>query len=77
MNTIVRPATEIMNSDNLAPQPYDVRAAAVGDIPHLAEHRALMFRDMGVLAEDLTAALAQASGAYLHEAMPPRHPSCL
>jgi GNAT superfamily N-acetyltransferase len=37
---------------------YSIRPATITDIPHIVEHRALMFREMGIPAEfeDMTAA---------------------
>lgn len=47
-----------------------IRQASAQDIPHLARHRAAMFRDMGQLAGPLEQSLEQATAAYLRMAMP-------
>jgi ribosomal protein S18 acetylase RimI-like enzyme len=41
----------------------------VDDIPHLAHHRAAMFRDMGTLASHQEDALRSATASYLHGAL--------
>ena len=47
-----------------------VRPATARDVDVLAEHRALMFRDMGRLDDAAFAALVAATRAYFVEAMP-------
>jgi GNAT superfamily N-acetyltransferase len=47
-----------------------VRPATARDVDVLAEHRALMFRDMGRLDDAAFAALVAATRAYFMEAMP-------
>lgn len=49
---------------------FQVREAAVGDIPLLAHHRGAMFRDMGRLASGGEAALVRATAEHLRDAMP-------
>ena len=49
---------------------FIVRQADAADIPHLARHRAAMFRDMGQVAPPLDEALEHATAAYLREALP-------
>ncbi len=49
---------------------FVVRQAGTADIPVLARHRAAMFRDMGHLLPDQEQPLADATAAYLHEALP-------
>jgi GNAT superfamily N-acetyltransferase len=49
---------------------FAVRAARTADIPRLANHRAAMFRDMGVLPREQVEALEQATASYLRAAMP-------
>jgi ribosomal protein S18 acetylase RimI-like enzyme len=48
---------------------FAVRPATVDDIPHLAHHRAAMFRDMGALASDQEDALRSATASYLQDAL--------
>ena len=48
---------------------FVVRPATVDDIPHLAHHRAAMFRDMGTLASHQEGALRSATASYLHGAL--------
>jgi ribosomal protein S18 acetylase RimI-like enzyme len=47
-----------------------VRQADPTDIPILARHRAMMFRDMAQLAAHLEEPLEQATAAWLREALP-------
>src|SRR4029450_9467738 len=49
---------------------FSVRRAGADDIPTLARHRAGMFRDMGKLPADKSAALQQAPASYLRDALP-------
>lgn len=49
---------------------FIVRQAEATDIPHLARHRAAMFRDMGQLAPPLEDTLERATASYLGEALP-------
>jgi GNAT superfamily N-acetyltransferase len=49
---------------------FIVRQADAADIPHLARHRAAMFRDMGQVAHPLDEALERATASYLREALP-------
>ena len=49
---------------------FIVRQAGATDIPVLAHHRAAMFRDMGQLAVHLEEPLAQATAAWLRDALP-------
>ena len=48
--------------------PYTIRPATLADIPHIVEHRAAMFREMGIPAEfeDMSAA----TGLWLRHAIP-------
>src|SRR5437868_7217621 len=49
---------------------FTVRQADTRDIPHLARHRAAMFRDMGLLADPADDGLERATASYLREALP-------
>jgi ribosomal protein S18 acetylase RimI-like enzyme len=49
---------------------FVVRQAGALDIPVLARHRGAMFRDMGQLASHQGEPLAQATAAYLRDALP-------
>lgn len=49
---------------------FSVRQVDVGDIPLVAHHRTVMFRDMGRLASHQEEALTQATASYLREAVP-------
>ncbi len=49
---------------------FAIREATVADIPHLARHRAGMFRDMGVLASDLEEELVRKTTESLQAAIP-------
>jgi len=49
---------------------FAVRPADIADIPHLAHHRAAMFRDMGKLAPHQLEPLTRATAAYLRDALP-------
>jgi ribosomal protein S18 acetylase RimI-like enzyme len=49
---------------------FTVRQADTRDIPHLAHHRAAMFRDMGQLAAPADEGLERATASYLREALP-------
>jgi len=51
------------------PDLFAVRNATVADALTLAQHRAGMFRDMGVLPEHLSAALVEASRRYFQDAL--------
>jgi ribosomal protein S18 acetylase RimI-like enzyme len=48
---------------------FVVRPATADDIPHLAHHRAAMFRDMGTLASHQEDALRSATASYLQGAL--------
>lgn len=52
------------------PEYFTVRIATAADAPTLAGHRAGMFRDMGVLPQQLSDALVDASRRYFEEAIP-------
>ena len=47
---------------------YLIRPATVADIPHIVEHRAQMFRDMGIAAEFET--MAAEMERWLGDAIP-------
>ena len=47
---------------------YSIRPATVADIPHIVEHRAAMFRDMGIPAQFDEMAIETA--AWLRDAIP-------
>jgi len=49
---------------------YSVRPATIADIPHIVEHRAAMFREMGIPAEFDEMAITAA--AWLSDAIPAR-----
>ncbi len=51
------------------PELFVVRNATVADALTLAHHRAGMFRDMGVLPEQLSAPLVEASHRYFQDAL--------
>jgi len=48
---------------------FTVRQADATDIPHLAHHRAAMFRDMGQLESRLAGTMERATAMYMGEAM--------
>ena len=47
---------------------YSIRPATIGDIPHIAQHRELMFREMGIPAEFED--MAAATELWLRHAIP-------
>ena len=49
---------------------FVVRVATDSDAAILARHRAAMFRDMGVLPDELSESLVDASRRYFEEAIP-------
>lgn len=52
------------------PSPFTIRRAEITDIPHIAEHRVGMFRDMGHLEPSLEGRLRETSKVFLAEALP-------
>jgi GNAT superfamily N-acetyltransferase len=49
---------------------FIVRQADTTHIPHLAHHRAAMFRDMGQIVDPLDDRIERATASYLREALP-------
>ena len=47
---------------------YSIRPATIGDVPHIAQHRELMFREMGIPAEFED--MAAATELWLRHAIP-------
>src|SRR5262245_43466693 len=64
------PPSYLYGAMTTAHRSFAVRQADVRDIPHLARHRAAIFRDMGRLAPHLEAAMERATAAYLREVFP-------
>lgn len=48
---------------------YSLRRAELKDVPTMASHRVRMFEDMGILAENESAPLLEASALWLEEQM--------